>query len=141
MDTGKDKAPAFPPEEEQTGLYRRPGASAPSRSEDSSARGMQDSPRVRRQQDADPGSAPASPHTDPGLEVGSIRTSGLGGVTYDAKGDPVWEWRVDVPRRRQDDPTIDLLKCLDVDELRLEDDGKEVDEGINPYDTHVRLRK
>jgi hypothetical protein len=32
----------------------------------------------------------------------------------------VLEVRTDVPRRREDDNTIDLLKCLDADALNLE---------------------
>lgn len=40
-------------------------------------------------------------------------------ITFDAKGNPVLEVRVDVPRRREDDNTIDLLKCLDADSLNL----------------------
>jgi len=45
-------------------------------------------------------------------------------VKFDAKGNPVLEVRTDVPRRRGDDNTIDLLKCLDADGLKLalEDD-------------------
>ena len=41
-------------------------------------------------------------------------------IKFDAKGNPVLEVRVDVPRRREDDNTIDLLKCLDADSLNLE---------------------
>lgn len=44
-------------------------------------------------------------------------------VRFDAKGNPVWEVRTDVPRRRKDDNTVDLLKCLDDDSLALADDG------------------
>jgi hypothetical protein len=105
------------------------------------ASGRNDS-RRRRDEDSKHRVAPELPHADPDLEVGSLQTSAVGGVTYDAKGDPVWEWRVDVPRRREDDSTIDLLKCLDVNDLRLEDEPKEPDQGINPYDTaRIRLRK
>lgn len=45
-------------------------------------------------------------------------------VKFDARGNPVLEVRTDVPRRREDDRTIDLLKCLNADELELtlEDD-------------------
>lgn len=45
-------------------------------------------------------------------------------IEFDAKGNPVLKVRVDVPRRREDDNTIDLLKCLDADalNLQLEDD-------------------
>jgi hypothetical protein len=47
-------------------------------------------------------------------------------VKFDAKGNPVLEVRTDVPRRREDDNTIDLLKCLDADalKLQLEDEPK-----------------
>jgi hypothetical protein len=47
-------------------------------------------------------------------------------VKFDAKGNPVLEVRTDVPRRRGDDDTIDLLKCLDADalNLQLEDEPK-----------------
>ena len=47
-------------------------------------------------------------------------------VKFDAKGNPVLEVRTDVPRRRGDDDTIDLLKCLDADALNLtlEDEPK-----------------
>jgi hypothetical protein len=41
-------------------------------------------------------------------------------VKFDAKGNPVLEVRTDVPRRRGDDNTIDLLKCLDADALNLQ---------------------
>ncbi len=41
-------------------------------------------------------------------------------IKFDAKGNPVLEVRTDVPRRRGDDDTIDLLKCLDADALNLE---------------------
>jgi hypothetical protein len=47
-------------------------------------------------------------------------------IKFDDKGNPVLEVRVDVPRRREDDNTIDLLKCLDADglKLQLEDEPK-----------------
>lgn len=58
----------------------------------------------------------------------------LGTVGHDDLGNAVWEWRVDVPARREDDPTIDLLQCLDVDGLTLEDDDSETDaDSFNPY--------
>ncbi len=41
-------------------------------------------------------------------------------IKFDAKGNPVLEVRTDAPRRREDDNTIDLLKCLDADALKLE---------------------
>jgi hypothetical protein len=46
----------------------------------------------------------------------------VGSVGHDDLGNAVWEWRVEVPRRRDDDPTIDLLQCLEVDGLSIEED-------------------
>ena len=58
----------------------------------------------------------------------------VGTVGHDDLGNAVWEWRVDVPRRRDDDPTIDLLDCLDVDGLSIEDEESENSEDkFNPY--------
>jgi hypothetical protein len=59
----------------------------------------------------------------------------IGAVGRDDLGNAVWEWRVDVPRRRDDDPTIDLVKCLDVGGLSIEDDEpKPRKQGaFNPY--------
>lgn len=58
----------------------------------------------------------------------------IGQVGHDDLGNAVWNWRVDVPRRRDDDPTLDLLDCLDVDGLALEDDESEAnDDKFNPY--------
>jgi hypothetical protein len=58
----------------------------------------------------------------------------LGGISHDDLGNAVWEWRVEVPRRRDDDPTIDLLDCLDVDGLSLEDESPaDEDVSFNPY--------
>jgi hypothetical protein len=137
MDTAKHKAPELAPEaadtEDGTGIFRRPGAvDASGRAED----------RRRRHESARRTADGASQGTDADLEVRSLRASAIGGVTYDAKGDPVWEWRVNVPRRREGDPTIDLLKCLDVADLRLEDEKEEPDLGINPYDTaRIRMPK
>jgi hypothetical protein len=45
-----------------------------------------------------------------------------GTVRFDDQGNPVWEVRVDIPRRRDGDDTIDLLKCLDNSLLSLEED-------------------
>jgi hypothetical protein len=58
----------------------------------------------------------------------------LGAIGHDDLGNAVWEWRVDVPARREDDPTIDLLDCLDVEGLSLEDDDdKPESDDFNPY--------
>ena len=43
-------------------------------------------------------------------------------VTFDSKGNPVLDMRTKVPRRRHDDDTVDLLKCLDDSALSLEED-------------------
>jgi hypothetical protein len=43
-------------------------------------------------------------------------------VSYDSKGNPVLKIRTDSPRRRKDDDTLDLLKCLEDSNLSLEDD-------------------
>lgn len=66
-----------------------------------------------------------------------VDASELGAVSHDDLGNAVWSWRVDVPRRREDDPTIDLLECLDVEGLSLEDDDEAADaqeHSFNPYD-------
>jgi hypothetical protein len=58
----------------------------------------------------------------------------LGAIGHDDLGNAVWEWRVDVPARREDDPTIDLLECLDVEGLTLEDDDDKPEaDDFNPY--------
>ena len=59
----------------------------------------------------------------------------FGEVKFDSKGNPVWETRVDVPRRRKEDDTIDLLKCLDDESLSLADEQQAAPdaEGYNPY--------
>ena len=86
----------------------------------------------------------APPEDDAGSERRRRRAGGeppkidphrLGGVGHDEQGNAVWQWRVDV-RRRDDDPTIDLLECLDVDGLTLDDeDSGEASEAesFNPY--------
>lgn len=57
-------------------------------------------------------------------------------VRFDAKGNPVWRIRSDIPRRREKDDTLDLLKCLDNETLALEDDTLEQDgSAFDPYDT------
>jgi hypothetical protein len=80
---------------------------------------------------------PAQPLGYPGPER---RHSHLGAklkprarITFDAKGNPVWEAAIDTPLRRESDNTIDLLKCLDVEDLSLADDGLEDDVGYDPY--------
>ncbi len=57
-------------------------------------------------------------------------------IRFDAKGDPIWEVRTDhIPRRREDDDTINLLRCLVPESLSLEDDDADSDEGgFDPYD-------
>ena len=41
-------------------------------------------------------------------------------VRFDDKGNAVLHVRTDVPRRREDDGTINLIECLDADALGLE---------------------
>ena len=41
-------------------------------------------------------------------------------VTFDARGNPVLDVRTNVSRRRADDNTIDLLECLNENDLGLE---------------------
>lgn len=45
-------------------------------------------------------------------------------IRFDDKGNAIMDVRVDAPRRRKEDNTIDLLECLDADSLglKLEDD-------------------
>jgi hypothetical protein len=45
-------------------------------------------------------------------------------VRFDDKGNPVLDVRTNAPRRREDDKTVDLLKCLDgdIEGLALEED-------------------
>jgi hypothetical protein len=59
----------------------------------------------------------------------------VGSVGRDELGNAVWEWRVDVPRRRDDDPTIDLLECLDVDGLSIQEEEEQPRKKghFNPY--------
>lgn len=76
------------------------------------------------------------PPTRP-LKVESVTGSVVGKVARDDKGDAVWEWRVDVPSRREDDETINYLKCLTEVDLEIAD-GDDAPEkpggGYNPYD-------
>ena len=64
-------------------------------------------------------------------------------VEFDAKGNPVWQVRVDSPSRRQDDDTFDLLKCLDVEGLSLSDEEPATDKGLgyDPYARDVKKKK
>jgi len=79
----------------------------------------------RREPDAD---------QDPGKPTGN--------VSFNETGNPVWQMRAEVPRRRQDDDTIDMLKCLDLDSLSLEDEdslpGEEDTEPTDGYDPYNR---
>ena len=63
-------------------------------------------------------------------------------IEFDAKGNPVWRVRVDSPSRRQDDDTLDLLKCLDVEGLSLtEDETPNNDDRGRGYDPYGRHKK
>jgi hypothetical protein len=61
----------------------------------------------------------------------------LGDVTFDAKGNPIWQLKVELPRRRKDDNTLDLIKCLEVDTIALADEADNDEapkvRGYNPY--------
>ena len=88
-----------------------------------------------------PNLSPAKPARDrrrsgPRGAKTSVKPRAVGQVNHDDLGNAVWEWRVDVPLRRDDDPTLDLMQCLDVDGLSLEDDAqKQPDKAsFNPYD-------
>ncbi len=79
-------------------------------------------------------SGPSDRRSDTGAAAGAPKADG--NVTFDDKGNAVWEWRIDEPRRREDDPTVDFLECLDIDDLEIEGDDSEDDEpqeGFNPY--------
>jgi hypothetical protein len=72
------------------------------------------------------------------LKVTSVKGSVYGKVGRDDKGDAIWEWRVDVPLRRDEDETINLLKCLEDVDLELADsddvaESKDPAGGYNPY--------
>jgi hypothetical protein len=62
-----------------------------------------------------------------------------GRVRFDPRGNPIWEARVDVIRRRRDDKTVNLLKCLENDRLALEEERVKSEEelslesGYDPY--------
>ena len=59
-----------------------------------------------------------------------------GSVSFDDKGNAVWHWQIDTPLRREDDPTVDFLECLDLEGLEIEgDDEAEASTGdaFNPY--------
>lgn len=64
------------------------------------------------------------------------------GVTFDGRGNAVWEWKVDAPRRRLDDPTIDFLKALDIDTLEIApDEEAPADPPGGGYDPYARVKK
>ena len=42
-------------------------------------------------------------------------------VSFDSKGNPILDIRTNALRRREDDMTINLLKCLDISELDFDD--------------------
>jgi hypothetical protein len=135
MDSARFKSPgrAAAADKEATGIFRRPsGIGSPGRDRREAPRGVE-APRSvenlpRR----------TAAETDDGSEVhlASLRDSLHGKLTYDAKGNPVWEWRENRPRRRHDDSTVDMLKCLDSGALTLaEDPDEDRGGGVNPYDT------
>jgi hypothetical protein len=64
-----------------------------------------------------------------------------GTVRFDAKGNPIWEVRVDTPRRRENDDTFDLIKSLDIESLSLSDEEPEEETGNRGYNPYSRGRK
>lgn len=171
MDSAKHNASRGTPDTEETGIFRRPSglpevsdagrepppvageaqhppASAPDRERDprgrppASGAERPDRRRAGAGRDERPReSASSAPVSEAELQVRSLEGSDLGTVSYDAKGNPVWEWRVNVQRRRRDDTTVNMLKCLDTTELRLledTDEGRDADRGIDPYDHQRR---
>jgi hypothetical protein len=83
--------------------------------------------------ESSPNEAPDYPGED--RRTGSDKPDVHADISFDAKGNPVWEVRVESPRRRSDDDTIDLLKCLDSDLLleQEEEDELSTTGGYNPY--------
>jgi hypothetical protein len=71
--------------------------------------------------------------TDTRRRASNTGTGSFGTVGHDDLGNAIWEWRVDVPARREDDPTVDLLECLDVEGLSLEEEVKPEEDSFNPY--------
>jgi hypothetical protein len=180
-DARKNKETPLPvPDDEETGIFRRPVGLGPRRpahrgrrEEDKPETGRTEhkvrpemearapGPKTRPEMEARAPGPKARPEIKPpkaaerkdarqsgastetafDLEIASLDSQGFGHVTFDAKGDPVWEWRVEARRRRKDDSTVDLLKCLDLDGLRLEDEADDRDRGIDPYDTPAIRRR
>ena len=105
---------------------RRPGSGGASPKERRRPRG--DTPAV----DDAAGSKP--------LEVRSLKGSAYSIVGYDSKGNPILEWRTELPVRREDDDTMNYLKALDADALQLAADDEDAakpareERGYNPYD-------
>jgi hypothetical protein len=134
MDSAEFKSPDRGSDEEATGIFRRPpGVGSPGRDRREAPRGAPNRPRRTAAETDD----------DSEVRLASLRESTQGKLTYDAKGNPVWEWRENLPRRRHDDSTVDMLKCLDSGALTLAEDADEDHgKGVNPYDTaSARARK
>lgn len=131
MDSAKFRSRGRAPVEEATGVFRRPPGLGSAGRDRRDVRGRAERMAVPR-----PAAAEAEADDVPEVRVESLRGSEHGKLTYDAKGNPVWEWRANAPRRRQDDSTIDMLKCLDSETLTLaEDPDEDRGQGFNPYDT------
>ena len=59
----------------------------------------------------------------------------LGSIGHDDLGNAVWKWHPVVPGQRPEDPTIDMIECLDVDGMSIEDDPDgEKAASFDPYD-------
>ena len=61
----------------------------------------------------------------------------VGSVSFDVKGNSVWQPRVDARRRRKDDDTVNTLKRLDLESLSIQDEGLlQGEESTKPVDGH-----
>jgi hypothetical protein len=81
----------------------------------------------------------AAEDDSPSLRVGSVKGSVYSTIAYDAKGNPILEWRRNVPLRRADDASRSFEKYLENAKLRLAEDNwiakaKRPARGYNPYD-------
>lgn len=67
----------------------------------------------------------------------SSRTRAHTKLDFDARGNPILDVRVDTPRRREDDDTLDAIECLDIERFSLQEQAAESKGGYDPYDSGV----